>query len=785
MVMIWPFASTPGLFTLKTRIALATSLFFLAFVGITTMLTVTYFTREYRASISAQQFELLSAIARSIDEDLARARAALVRAATGVPPAAFSSTEVAQHFLDDRFVLRAETFNLGLALIDNAGRVIAEGGRPEAAGSRNVADRAYFQAVLRDGRPVISAPHLSDLGDGRPALTIAMPIHGANGERLGQLHGTMELLSRSFLGSLFDIRVGRSGYVFIVTVDRQIVLHPDATRILQRGSRDGVNPMMDRAVSGFEGSGETVNSQGVEQFVTFRRLANVPWVVGSAWPLDEAYEPFNRAKRLVLAAMAIGALLMLAAAWLTTRFHLAPLERLTTHIRAFSQKRGTDRLAPTQSGGEVAALAEAFNQMVVEADRRANALAASEAKAAEALRYLDRAMAAVDSMVTLWNEREELVYVNSHFYTVYARVADRIRMGIKFTEYAELLWDAGYVLNYPKSRAEFLDERIRQFRSPDRFFTRMVAPGKWMRMSEIRLPDGWTATASTEITDIVRHELELTETNQRLAEQAVRLELLNQDHAREREAARAANEAKTQFLANMSHELRTPLNAIIGFSEVLERQLFGPLTPRYLEYSRDILGAGRHLLSVINDILDLSRIEVGRYEVAGAMINIADPVNSCVAMMRERLASKDQVLALDVESDAPPIYADPRVIKQVVLNLLSNAVKFTPERGRIGVSARITPQGALRIIISDSGIGMSRDAVGRAFDPFWQAEHAYHRKHEGTGLGLAITKRLVELHGGSIDIASTPGGGTTVTIVLPDLHAVLDPPSAARNVVNG
>jgi len=772
-----------GRLSLKARVALATAVIFLVFIGGGTLLTIRYFMHEYREATGAQQFQMLSAIAQSIDNDITNARFALSRAALIVPDGAFTDRARAQRFLDDRFVLRS-TFDDGLLLVGNDGVVVAESPTGAAPG-RNIADLAHFQAVRRTGSPTVSAPYASIVADGRPAVAIAVPVFGMRGEMLGQLHGSIEVLSQSFLGNLFNMRVGQAGYLFVLTRDRQIVIHPDTSRILQAGSAIGVNTMMDRAVAGFEGSGETVNSLGIEQVFTFKHLSTVPWIVGSAFPSAEAYGPFNRATRVAIVTMAIGAFVVLLAGWLTMRHFLAPLERLTVHIRSISSKVGRDRLAATAGSGEVAALAEAFNAMIVEADRRTDALAASEAKAAEALRNLDRSMAAVDEMVTLWNDREELVFANAHWHKIYERVSDRIGYGTKFADYAALLWDAGYVNNYPKTRAEFIEERLKQFRGPGGSFTRLVAPGKWLRMTEAKLPDGWTATASTDISDLIRHEIELTETNQRLAEQAVRLEILNQDYAREREAARAANEAKTQFLANMSHELRTPLNAIIGFSEVLEQQMFGPLSTRYHDYSRDILSAGRHLLALINDILDLSRIEVGRYEVVGSMVDVADPINGCVTMMRERIATKRLALEVDVDSGGQPVFMDPRIVRQTVLNLLSNAAKFTPEHGRIRLWARVEPNHTTRIVVADSGIGMSRDAVQRAFDPFWQAEHAYHRRHEGTGLGHAITKRLVELHGGSIAIDSAPGSGTTVTIVLPELEAVHEAPPKRRAAASG
>ncbi len=259
----------------------------------------------------------------------------------------------------------------------------------------------------------------------------------------------------------------------------------------------------------------------------------------------------------------------------------------------------------------------------------------------------------------------------------------------------------------------------------------------------------------------------------RLEDQARRLEELNVRYRTERESALQADRAKTQFLANMSHELRTPLNAVIGFSEILTRQSFGPLTDKYLEYAKDILASGQHLLNVINDILDISHIEAGTQTLSPVATDLASIIESSVKLVRLRAERRGQILTSFVDPDTPVTQIDSRAIKQVLLNLLSNAVKFTPEGGRITLRCRRDPDGWIAVSVADNGRGIAPDNVERVFQPFWQAEQSQlSRKHEGTGLGLAISKKLIELHGGTIALDSKEGYGTTVIFRLPPGCAV-------------
>ena len=226
-----------------------------------------------------------------------------------------------------------------------------------------------------------------------------------------------------------------------------------------------------------------------------------------------------------------------------------------------------------------------------------------------------------------------------------------------------------------------------------------------------------------------------------------------------------ANAAKSQFLANMSHELRTPLNAIIGFADVLGQKMFGELNAKQAEYVSDIVGSGRHLLLLINDILDLAKVEAGRMVLEPAAFSLRETLGTGVTMVRERAASHGIALSLDVAPDVDVITADERKVKQIVFNLLSNAVKFTPDGGRITIVATRTA-GEVQVSVRDSGVGIAPGDQAALFNEFAQTDDG-RRAAEGTGLGLTLTKRLVELHGGRIWVESQVGSGSTFTFALP------------------
>jgi PAS domain S-box-containing protein len=248
--------------------------------------------------------------------------------------------------------------------------------------------------------------------------------------------------------------------------------------------------------------------------------------------------------------------------------------------------------------------------------------------------------------------------------------------------------------------------------------------------------------------------------------------LMEEELIKSKEAAEFANRTKTEFLANMSHELRTPLNAIIGFAEVIRDELFGPVGQmKYADYAKDIHSSGRHLLDLINDILDLSKLEAGKLELRESEVSIRSVVEECLTLIRDRAEKSNVTLISDLEPRLPRLRCDERALKQVVLNFLSNAVKFTPARGEVTLRACRTADG-IAISIKDTGIGMSNADITVALSAFGQVDSKLARRHQGTGLGLPITKSLIELHGGTLTIESAPKIGTTMTATFPRSRVV-------------
>ena len=309
---------------------------------------------------------------------------------------------------------------------------------------------------------------------------------------------------------------------------------------------------------------------------------------------------------------------------------------------------------------------------------------------------------------------------------------------------------------------------------------RQLADGRWLQVSEMRTRDRGTVSVGSDITLLKQHQEKLVDSERRLmasiedlsqarqSEQERTHELveLNQKYMREKERAEAANKAKSEFLANMSHEVRTPLNAIIGFSEMMQQRIFGALgSERYEEYVRDIHSSGNYLLGVINDILDMSKIEAGRFSIEREQIDLCPLIQETVRVVALQAAEKNITVETRI-SESIALYADRRAVKQITLNLLSNAVKFTGEGGKISVRAR-NASGALVLTIEDSGCGIPREALKKLGRPFEQVQNQFSKNHTGSGLGLAISRSLAELHGGALKIRSRERVGTIVSVRIP------------------
>lgn len=259
---------------------------------------------------------------------------------------------------------------------------------------------------------------------------------------------------------------------------------------------------------------------------------------------------------------------------------------------------------------------------------------------------------------------------------------------------------------------------------------------------------------------------------------AAELEEARDEALRKRFEAETANASKTAFLANISHELRTPLNAILGFSEIIQRECFGPTgSPRYIEYAGDIHTSGVHLLSLINDLLDVAKIEAGKTEIERRILDVQRVFDSALTIVGAKARERRQQLVIRIDPDAPVLYADERALKQILLNLVSNAVKFTPEGGHIIVAASRSPRGDFQIMVEDDGPGIAREKLERIFLPFNQVDNRYNRQTGGTGLGLTLVRGLAVMHGGIAWIESDAGKGCRAYVIIPAMRSAEAPAS--------
>jgi two-component system, cell cycle sensor histidine kinase PleC len=374
------------------------------------------------------------------------------------------------------------------------------------------------------------------------------------------------------------------------------------------------------------------------------------------------------------------------------------------------------------------------------------------------------AIETIPEAFVLWDADNRLVLCNSNFQELHDLPDEAITVGASY----ESVVAAG---RQPVVRNKVITHGPSQ--PGARTFEAQLEDGRWLHISERRTKDGGYVSVGTDISSIKTHEEKLVDSERRLMATVAdlrasqhRLAELAEKYAAEKTRAEEANQAKSKFLANMSHELRTPLNAIIGFSEIMESGMFGPLgADRYEEYCKDIRNSGEYLLDVINDVLDMAKIEAGRIRLDFEDLALDPLLGEAMRVLSARAEEKQLTLTARLSPDLS-LRADRRALKQIVLNLLSNAVKFTPAGGQVTIRARNVGDTVV-VGIADTGIGIAPDALQRLGRPFEQVESQLTKSHQGSGLGLAISKSLVELHGGRMSIRSTVGRGTMVMVRLP------------------
>ena len=638
--------------------------------------------------------------------------------------------------------------------------------------------RTYFGPVYFRNE---SEPHLTiavPWGDGAPEVAAAEV----------NLNALREVVSQA--------RVGSAGYVYVVDGQGYLIAHPDMSAVYQKRNLSNLPQIRvaHAASDAHDGLTGAAGLQGGRVLTSQATIERLGWLVVAEQPLDEAFIPLRGTIGLSAIFFVIGLALSIVASVLLARRMVAPIRLLQQGATRIGAGELGHRIA-VRTGDELEALGQEFNRTArqleesyANLEQKVEARTRELATANEELTALGEVGRAVSSTLDLETVLNTIVARAVQLsaatggviyeYNETSERFDRIRGSHRLDE------DLGEVMRAaPLGLGEGVAGKAAATRAPVQVAD--VLDGQTYDVERLRVvfeQQGLRAVLAVPLLFEQRIIGALVVWRQEAGEFAPGVVNLLQTFASQSVLAilnarlfhevkvkslelEAASRHKSEFLASMSHELRTPLNAILGFSEVLSERMFGEINDKQAEYLSDILESGRHLLSLINDILDLSKIEAGRMELEPAEFNLKDAVENAMLWVRERAHRRGIAFQRTIDDNVGLIRADERKVKQVLLNLLSNALKFTPEGGEIHVRAELR-DGMAQISVTDSGVGIAPEDQEVVFEEFRQVGKA-EKKAEGTGLGLAISRKFIELHGGRIWVKSQVGTGSTFAFTLP------------------
>jgi signal transduction histidine kinase len=600
-----------------------------------------------------------------------------------------------------------------------------------------------------------------------------------------------------------QIKIGKKGHAYVVDKDGHLVAHPDISLVLQKTDLSML-PQVKSALAGPAAAGdeaqdlaEARDRAGGQVLTAHARIEPLEWTVFVEQPIAEAYAPLYAPLIRIGILLLLGLALSLLASLALARYMVRPINALREGAAAIGAGNLEQKI-DVQTGDELQDLAEQFNSMAAKLQESYAGLERKvEDRTAELKQALEYQSASAGILGIIASSVKDTQPVFDAIAKAAAGAIHNARVQIFLVHGTDLHHVGGTGLTdeqrdklralYPAPLAQtsYAGEAIMQKRIvhvPDvvadqdrselkRAIVQSTGLKAILVVPMIREGEaiGCITTSFTEPGAFSDKQIALLKSFSDQAVIAIQNAQLFREIQEKGQQLEIANRHKSEFLANMSHELRTPLNAIIGFSEVLGEKYFGELNEKQADYVKDIHASGKHLLSLINDILDLSKIEAGRMELDLAEFDLPAALQNALTLVRERAQRHGIKLDLEADPALGQCYADERKFKQIMLNLLSNAVKFTPEGGTVGVTAKPNG-GAVEIAVADSGVGIAAADQEAIFEEFKQVGSDYTKKAEGTGLGLALTRRFIELHGGAIRVASAPGKGATFTFTIPIRH---------------
>ena len=676
-----------------------------------------------------------------------------------------------------------------IAQIDPAGReqiAVSRLGMDVVASAKDRSQEPAFQNA-KPGQPWYGPVYFRK--ETEPYMTVALRSGGARGPV------TVAEVNLKFIWDVVSlIKIGDKGKAYVVDQNGLLVADPDIGLVLRKTSMADLPHV--KAASGVRSAGEPAmlsqDLAGTKVLTSMAPIDAVDWRVFVEQPVAEVYAKLNASILLTAGLLLAGLGVSAIAASVLARSMVRPIRTLDEGARRIGAGN-LDKQIVVKTGDELEGLANQFNHMTrqlresyagLERKVQARTLELTEAleqqtASAEVLKAISRTTFELAPVLdTLIQNVTRLCKSDRGF--IFLREGDEYHPTASFGATEEQLdflrsWQLRSTSGTLVGRAAQTRQvvQIEDARNdPDYPWNGSLAFLGFRTMLGVPMlregePIGVLTIWRDEVRPFSERDRQLVTT---FADQAViaienvRLFREIQDKSRQLEIA---NQHKSEFLANMSHELRTPLNAIIGFSEVLLERMFGELNEKQDEYLKDIFSSGEHLLSLINDILDLSKIEAGRMELDVENFDVPAALGNAMTLVRERAQRHGITLGLEVSAEVGEVRADERKFKQILVNLLTNAVKFTPDGGKVDVRARLI-DGVLEVAVRDTGIGIASQDQAAVFEEFRQVGRHYTNKQEGTGLGLALTQRFVELHGGTIRLESELGKGSVFTFTLPD-----------------
>ncbi len=728
--------------------------------------------QDMENSILAQQFSTVSLIATEVDRSI-RERQQIVEAIADDYQSAVLGDPFSAQAMLDQYPLPPAIFNWGVIILDQQGIAVASVPHDIQRTGVNFIDYPGIRDILAGGKSLITDPLFSEHSQ-QPVIALESPIRDQDQRVIGVAVGVVNLQLPNFLDQIGNSKYGSTGD-FLITAPktRSYVAASDKSRLLKPGPARGVNPIYDRYIDGYEGSGLARSSRGVLELSSSKQIPATGWLMQSVLPADEAFAAINAIERHVFMVSSALTVLLGLLCWWWLRRQLRPLAETSQLLTKISNGELPRQALPVHKNDEIGQLTSAFNQLQ-------DFIIAQESKAAEhaANTRLRQIVSEVPGVVF-----EYRLHADGHGSFLFASDAIKTLFGVSPDDVADTTEPIRKMV-YPPDNPAFVDSLQTSARNltPWRHEYRICMPDgqiKWLLIRAVPEPtEDHSITFCGFVADITEIKAMEAELRNALAEHARKdaeieryrdhLEQLVGERTADLEQARAEAMhlamAKSEFLAKMSHEIRTPLHGVLGMTHIgLRASEDGS---KAHDAFVKIQHSGKLLLGIINDILDFSKMEAGMLKIDCLPVDLGTVLDETMELLQERATSKGLALHLVRAANFPShCRSDALRLRQILLNLLSNAVKFT-STGTVSLEAELDGD-ALKFMVRDTGIGISADQLSNIFNPFEQGDNSTTRRFGGSGLGLAITDHLVQLMEGRIEVDSTRDVGSCFTVHLP------------------